>query len=131
MEGHILSRRPAGQADAPLLRGALSLRRDQQHLLSHAQGFAFAFMGSGSAGGFQIRAESPSTDYAYAASQRRGGLCLVFSEGSICAQGTPWSAVVPIAALYEERRGAPAGIPGVAAGGPTRGFRISAPIMDR
>src|SRR6266850_3251755 len=70
VEGPVLSGGSVGKANAPLLRRAVSNRRNQQHFLSHAQGVGFRSLGEPGSGRFQVRAQGIATDYPYAAAQR-------------------------------------------------------------
>jgi transposase len=72
MEGHVLSREPAGSADAPILRRAVLYGRDQQHVLWYAQGIDLGRMGRRGPRRFPVRAQGAEADHACAEARRCG-----------------------------------------------------------
>src|SRR5262245_12946802 len=89
MEGAVLSRGPAGQTDAPLLRGALSVVGDQQYRLPHAEGLNARTVGSRGARRFQVRAQGPATDHTHQTTQGSGRFGGVFAQGRRGVERTP------------------------------------------
>src|SRR5205814_1006816 len=64
MEGQLLPLRSTCGQDAALLRGAVSHRRDQLHVLPHAQREAGRRLGRADAVALQADLEGPSTNHA-------------------------------------------------------------------
>src|SRR5881394_944178 len=102
MEGRVLPGGFAGQADAPLLWRAVSLGRDQQYFLSHAQRVGVGILGERGPHGFQIRPQSFAADHAHATSEGHGRFGSLFAQSRPRPQRTFGTTVVPVAAEFEE-----------------------------
>src|ERR1700722_13592629 len=104
VERHVLSQGPASQANAPLLWRTLSDRRDQQHVLPHADGVGPASVGERRSHRFQVYPQGAAADHAQETAQGRKRFGVATARSRRGAEGAPRSAAISVAAELEEGR---------------------------
>src|SRR5436190_1377409 len=102
METDLLSRGPAGQGDAALLWPAVPVGRDQQYVLSNAQGIHAGSVGGRGARRFQVCAEGAAAYNAHSAAEGYGWFGGVSARNGWRTQGSAGAALVSIAADFKE-----------------------------
>src|SRR5438093_9394569 len=103
MEGQLLSGGSSNSEDAAVLRGSISDRRDQLHVLPDAEREIGRRLGGADAVAVQAHAEGAAAHHARQPPEelRRSGQ-RVLSRGRNARRQT-WRAVVSVAAVFEER----------------------------